>query len=66
MNLRKHDVLQSRHVRVQLEALEHHADARTQARQVGGLVADDLALEGDGPGLIGFEAIDRLDQCALA
>ena len=68
------DVLQRRHVRPQVELLEHHADraahlAQLAARHLaaaGRGVADQLPVDGDLAGIIFLEEVDAAQQRGLA
>ena len=60
------DILDDRHVRVELEALEHHADARAQLRQVRPAVAHRDAVHDDAAGVEAFQPVDAFDERALA
>ena len=62
MDLRQADVLQRRHVRVELEVLEHHADPGAQRRQVGPPVGDRDAVDRDAAAVDRHQAVDALDQ----
>ncbi len=53
-------------MRKQLEVLEHHANARTQFRQVGLWIANRDAVDGDITLLEWLQAVDRLDQRRFA
>src|SRR5712692_9309664 len=64
--LRDGQVFHHVHVREQLEVLEDHADACTQLRQVGAALADRDAVHHDLAALERLQAVDALDQRALA
>jgi hypothetical protein len=66
LDLGDRQVLGDGHVREQLEVLEHHADVRTQLRQVGLRVADGGAVDEDVALLEGFEAVHAFDQRGFA
>ena len=66
LDLREGQVLADRHVREELEVLEHHADARAQLRQVGLRIADRDAVDRDLALLERLEAVHALDQRGLA
>src|SRR3990172_255698 len=60
------EVLGDRHVREQLEVLEHHAHARAQLGQIGLRVADRNAVDHDLALLERFQRVDALDERRLA
>jgi hypothetical protein len=66
MDLRQRHVVERRHVRIQLEMLEDHADPGAQLRQIRPAVADLDAVDLDVARLIRLEAVDAFDQRALA
>src|SRR5882724_4786671 len=53
-------------MRIELETLEHHADARAQRGQIRALVADRDAIHRDASLVERNEAVDAFDQGALA
>jgi hypothetical protein len=65
-DLAEADVVGDAHVREQLEVLEDHADLRAEASEVGLRVADRDAVDQDVAPLERLEAVDGLDQGALA
>ena len=62
LDLRDGQVFGDGQVREQLEVLEHHADARTQFRQVGLRVGDGRAVDDHVAFLERFQCVDALDQ----
>src|SRR5437762_1973693 len=66
LDLAERQVLRHRHVRKELEVLEHHAYARAQLRQVGVRIADRGALDDDLALLKRLEAVHALDERRFA
>src|SRR3989449_4577754 len=66
LHRRQHDVLQLRHVREQVERLEHHAHPRAQGRQVHPALRDRVAQHDDVTGLNALEPVDAADEGGLA
>ncbi|EKS68785.1 6-pyruvoyl-tetrahydropterin synthase [Burkholderia sp. SJ98] len=66
LDLRERQVLRDRQMRKQLEVLEHHADLRTQLRQIRLLVRQRLAVDRDFALLERLQAVHGLDERRLA
>ncbi len=61
-HLRQGQVFDNRQMGEQLEMLKHHPDAGTQFRQIGFLVVNHDAIDGDFTLLHRFEAVDGFNQ----
>jgi hypothetical protein len=59
-------VFQRRHVRVEIEALEDHADRAADGGDGAVVAPDALAVEGDAAALEGFEPVDAAQQRRFA
>src|SRR6266581_8537303 len=66
LHLREGEIAHHRHVREQLEVLEHHADPGAQLRQVGPGIADRDAVDRDIAFLERLQAVHALDERRLA
>src|SRR5713101_964651 len=63
---RQHDVLEHRHVREEVEGLEHHADLGPELGEVDPVAGDGIAVDEDLALLDGLELVDAADERALA
>jgi hypothetical protein len=61
-----HDVAQGRHMREEVELLEHHADTLAHQRQLGLAAADLLAVERDRTGIGHLHEVEATQQGRLA
>src|SRR5438128_1574828 len=66
LHRRQRDVPQRRHVRIEVEGLEDHADLGAQLLEIGAGIAHRHAVHHDVAGLDALEAVDAAEQRALA